>query len=198
MASSNTILDFSAPVVRVRCEEPEGTFIREVRFAPLSVSRLKEYYNKLSKFEVLFNHYIANDVDAFIHSFVHIDAAGNIVPNGLIWEVDDVGLLYMTEISPEYQAKVHFTFWDRRLRGREPIIQEMIKWSFKTFGFRRLVAEIPLYATPAILMAEKVGFKKEGRMRSAAYYRGKWFDMNLYSILREEVLDEHEAKDSDS
>jgi ribosomal-protein-alanine N-acetyltransferase len=33
---------------------------------------------------------------------------------------------------------------------------------------------------------EKVGFTKEGTMRKSSFSRGKWVDMEVYSILREE------------
>jgi RimJ/RimL family protein N-acetyltransferase len=33
---------------------------------------------------------------------------------------------------------------------------------------------------------EKVGFKREGTLRKASLIRGKWTDMFIFSILREE------------
>jgi len=36
---------------------------------------------------------------------------------------------------------------------------------------------------------EKTGFRKEGTMRKSRFSRGKWIDMSVYSILREEWKD---------
>jgi RimJ/RimL family protein N-acetyltransferase len=33
---------------------------------------------------------------------------------------------------------------------------------------------------------EKAGFKKEGQLRKAAFIRGDWRDLFIYSILKEE------------
>jgi len=33
---------------------------------------------------------------------------------------------------------------------------------------------------------EKVGFKKEGTLRKSLFLKGKWTDLSVYSILREE------------
>lgn len=177
----------SEPVVSVVCQEPEGVFRREVRFAPLTIERLQKYRERLSKFPTLFNCFV-RDADDFVLSFISEDD-GKLKANGLIWEVDDVGIFFLTDIYPAFQATGHFTFWDQRFRGREPLLREMIRYVFREFGFHRIVAEVPLYSAPTLAAVERVGFVKEGRLRKAAWYHGQWWDVNLYSILREEIED---------
>jgi RimJ/RimL family protein N-acetyltransferase len=119
-----------------------------------------------------------------------VNGPNNIIPTGLFWVIDNfIGMLYLTDIKPGLDAKVHYCFFDRRHIGREKLIREMLKFVFKEFQFERVTAEIPLYATRKTFMfAEQVGFKKEGRLRKAARYDGEVFDKNIYGITKGEVL----------
>lgn len=174
-------------ILTMDCSEPSGLIARSVRLCELSMAKLRFLHEKLSKFEVLFNDFTKDNPEAFIRAFVNIDQYGDVHPNGLVWEVDDVGILALTDIVPQNTAKAHFTFWDRRIRGREGLIRAMLKYVFEQLGLHRIVVEIPLYAVAAMAAVERMGFRKEGRMREAVLYRGEWFDVNLYSILDREV-----------
>lgn len=177
----------SREIMKVTCRENGESIERTVRFSSLSIERLHHYYQELSKFDVLFHDYVRGDPDAFIKTFISIDAAGQVHPKGLIWEVDDVGILYLTDIRPGFEAEGHYTFWDSRFRGREDLIRQMLRFIFDEYGFHRIYTRVPLYSPPALKAAERIGFVKEGRLREATLYKGKWFDMNIYSILNGEV-----------
>lgn len=181
----NTVL--KRPVVVELCQEPEGDFVRKVSLAQISFERLAFYYEKMKDFGVLFNDFIGNNPEAFFKSFVELDDTGRPMLKGLVWEVDDVGIIYLTNLIPEFEAEVHASFWDRRFRGRERLFLECIRYFMEAFDLHRIYMEIPLYAQPAMGAIERVGFKKEGRKRQAIPYKGKWFDVNLYSLLRDEV-----------
>lgn len=155
----------------------------------LDVEQLRYYYDKLSEFDVLFNDFIGNNIDDFIKKFITQNPDGSLESTGLIWQVDDVGIIYLTSIRPGIEAEGHFSFWDQRLKGREPLIRAMLKKAFEDYKFHRIVAHIPLYAKPVLAFVERVGFIKEGRMREAVRYKGDWMDANLYSILDREVED---------
>jgi RimJ/RimL family protein N-acetyltransferase len=171
---------------RVECREPTGIYQRAVRELVLDEETLSDLWEKLSKFPTLFNNHIKT-LDDFVNAFVDF-SGGEIKARGLVWAVDDVGILFITDIYPGFQASAHFTFWDRTFNGREELIRQMIRYVFEEFGFHRLIAEVPLYSRPTLQAAEKVGFVKEGRMRKFTWYKGQWWDVNLYSVLREEVV----------
>lgn len=170
----------------VECKEPEGTFQREVKLCQLSKAKLRYLYDKLKQFDVLFDKGIV-DSDSFIQSFVVINNDGTIEPVGIIVEVDDVGIIRFTEIEPNVSANIHVTFWDRRFRGREELVRQVLAYAMEIFNLHRISAQVPLYANPLLGAIERVGFKKEGRLREATLFRGKWFDVNQYSVLRGEV-----------
>ena len=116
---------------------------------------------------------------------------GSVIPNGLFWVIDDfVGVFYINEIDVmNREAHVHYTFFDRRTNGRIKLVKEMMKYVFLKYNFQRLNAPIPLYTSPITRkFCLDLGFYYEGKKRDAAFYKGQWFSVNLYGILRKEVL----------
>ncbi len=187
MDDRNNVLEFE-------CREPEGTLIRCVRPAVLTFATLKGYYDKLKEFDTIFNGYVANNIDAFIHSFVKGNGSGDVQSTGIIWEVDDVGILYLTEISVGNDAYAHFNFWDRRIKGRENLIRGMMRNVMGEFNLHRISIEVGMFAAAWMCPAvERIGFTREGRKREAIWHvpkktqEGQWFDSIMYSILRQEV-----------
>jgi RimJ/RimL family protein N-acetyltransferase len=174
-------------VLTMRCVEFKSEVVRHVSPVALTYEKLRYFYDKLKEFEVLFSDELPNDFISFAGRFLHEGRDGLLVANGLIWEVDDVGIVFMTGIT-DYSAVVHFTFWDRKFKGREDLLREMLRYGMERFGFERFETRIGLYAKGALYAVERIGFVKEGRLRKVTRYKGEWFDANIYSVLREEVL----------
>ena len=164
-----------------------------MRPVSLSTEKLREYYERLEEFDIAFNDHVPNTPGGFASMFLSVNEDLSVSAKGLIFEVDDVGILYLTHIMPGFSALAHFAFWDRRLRGREELIRKMIEFAFETYGFQRIETRVALYAVPAMAATERIGFVKEGRAREAVRRNGEWYDVNLYSILRREVLNGSEA-----
>lgn len=184
------------PLMRVLCKEKGGDVVREIRLASLSTEKLRHYYDNLKQFRAIFNDHVNGSFERFANLFLSQNVeTGALQPRGLIWEVDDVGILFLTEVD-EVQGEAHFTFWDRRLKGRENLIIEMVRYVFMHYKIHRIETRVALYATPIMLAVERMGFKAEGRLRDAILYEGEWFDVNVYSILSHEVLDAAEDRKS--
>lgn len=179
-------LDQSKVLLAVECNEPDGKVVRSVRPCRLTLDKFRFFYSKIGQFKTLLNEDI-DTFEKFVSSFMYQDEAGVLHPTGLIWEVDDVGLLFLTEIKPMFEAQAHFVFWDRRFKGRKRLILEMLAYVFHKYSFHRIVVEVPLYAAKTMNAVERIGFVKEGRKREAVRHNGMWFDVNLYSILESEV-----------
>lgn len=173
-------------ILSVECKEPEGTFTRHVRMERLSFERLEFIWNKCKEFKILFNDFVDGDFKAFVNHFVMMDQDG-LTAAGIIYAVDDVGLFIVNDIRPALSATIHYLFWDKRFRGREELCRRMMKHVFDEFKFRRLETRIPLIAQPAIQNASRIGLIREGRLRKAILYEGEWVDMNLYSMLPEDL-----------
>lgn len=173
-------------ILECECRERGGTVVRTVRLGHLSMERMKFLWEKLSEFDVLFNDFVQGDFKAFVNHFI-VQVDGQPAPAGLLWDVDDVGIIMVNEIIPFDSAKAHFVFWDKRFRGRENLIRKMLEYGFETYKFRRIRTEVPLYAAKTKKSVQRVGFIQEGRMRKAALWKGEWFDVDIFSILPEDL-----------
>lgn len=182
----------SEPILVATCVEPDGTFERSVYPMMLTPETLKTFWEKSKQFKYLFDNNVNGDFKKFCELFLYDGPNGELQSNGLFWVVDDfVGVFYMTHIVPGSDAKVHYTFFDRRHRGRRDLAMEMIKYVFRKYNFRRLSVEIPLYATEhAFKFIDSLGFRKEGRRRKAIWHNDDWFDVALFGILKEEALNQ--------
>jgi RimJ/RimL family protein N-acetyltransferase len=173
--------------MKVVCKEPEGPVEREVWPFVFNRENIFKLYKAASQFPVLFDGAVGT-MENFLSRFLVENLSGDIEPAGLIWVIDDfVGIVYMNNISLE-EADVHYSFFDRRHKGRETLVSAMLKYAFNKYRFTRLNAQIPAYAGlgPRIF-AERCGFRLEGRKRKAVWYKGEKFDVYLYGILAEEV-----------
>ncbi len=73
----------------------------------------------------------------------------------------------------------------RKGTGKEALTQ-LMTFAFHTMNLYRLEAEVVDYNEPAKALFEKSGFTKEGRLRSAKFFQGKYYDILRYGILRDE------------
>ena len=183
-----TLIEPQTSIITAICNEPEGTFVRHVYPMALSLENLHRFWEKASQFRTVFNSDVRGDFKAFCELFLSLD--GNIPrAHGLFWVIDDfVGLYYMTHLS-DHDCQVHYTFFDKRHKGREELTREMLRYAFRTFGFQRMTVEIPLYASRNTFgFTHAIGFKKEGVRRKCIKYKDDWFDAACFGLLRSEAL----------
>lgn len=178
----------SEPVVSSVCTEKNGSIERHVYKMALTQESVKLFWEKARKFDTLFTQEIKNDFRLFLSVFLD-ENDGVIEGRGLLWRIDDyVGIFYLTDISPENDAQVHVTFFDGRIKGRENLAIDMLRFAFKVYQFRRLSAVVPMYAaTASHSFIRRIGFKIEGRKRLSCGFKGSWYDTVQYGILASEV-----------
>lgn len=189
----------SNALFEVTLDEPEGKVTRKVFPIIFTLPNLQKFYDKAKKFPTLYGKEIIDSPEEFLKLFV-VEYGDTISLNGLFWGICDdeeltnlVGVFYMTDIMPS-EALVHYTFFDRRHKGRQQLVKAMMKYVFEKYKFQRLSVEIPLYTISkhrnqnTIRFILDCGFFYEGKKRKAAYYRGDWYDINMYGILRTEAL----------
>jgi RimJ/RimL family protein N-acetyltransferase len=193
-------MHYNVPIFSVECHEPEGPIKRTVYPMALNPQNIKTFWNKARGFKHLFGRELRDNFHEFASTLVSGENEDDLKANGLFWRIDDfVGIFYMTDIEPNVDAKVHYTFFDRRHRGRIDLVKTMIRYVFMKYGFHRLTAEIPLFATkiysvdePSInqgvlSFVQNVGFKPEGRKREAVKFDNDWFDVQHFGILKQET-----------
>lgn len=188
-------------VLRVKATDPKKGDVEYI-VTPFIFTQenIKRFWERSSRFPTLFNKEVRSDFKKFLEVLMYQDAVtGSVSARGLFWQIstaDDplVGVFYLSNIIIEEDATAHFTYLDGRLRGRAGLGKKMMEWAFKTYGFRRLTVELPYHVGPAIFSYVKnsLGFTQEGKKRAAAERDGKLYDVGIFGILREEVLDGNE------
>lgn len=182
-------------IVTAECNEPDGLVTREVRLLKFTPVNLSKFWAQAKKHRTIFRFEIGGDFRKFMDRFVKQGPSGDLLPTGLFWVVDDfVGVFYLTDIDIGIDAVAHYSFFDGRHHGREKLVLEMLKYAFTVLGFNRLTSEIPLHASPHThnFVEHTVGFKKEGRKRAASELNGKFYDLNIYGLTKEEAFMNHD------
>lgn len=191
--TATNIARTEAPIFQCPCKEDNlGSITRSVYEMDLSPENLKKFWDKAKQFKVLFRDEVGGDFAKFI-SMLASQEGDRIVANGLFWKIDDmVGVYYMTNIQ-SYDAQIHYSFFDRRHKGRHRITRMMIQYVFDRFGFHRLSAEVPAFMNRGYLkhgtipFVEEIGMRYEGTKRKAAFFNNDWYDVRCFGILKEEA-----------
>jgi RimJ/RimL family protein N-acetyltransferase len=182
----------SAPddiVFSVICDEPEGKVLRNVRMFEFTSENLHKLYFQVTKFRTFLGVEVRTFED-MLRIFVDEGPHGEIIPKGLCLVVDDfVGIFWLTDIVGLHEASVHYTFFDRRHKGRQELCRAALNHAFSVFKFHRLWTKVPVNAVGVLFFIEQIGFTKVGRLRRSTYFRGKYYDTNVYDLLHEEILD---------
>lgn len=169
------------------CEEPEGTVTRNVRRFIFTPENLLALWERQRQFKTLMGREIYS-FDEFVDFFIRVLPNGAIEPRGICHVIDDgVGIFWLSDITYPAYAEVHYTFFDRRHKGRVNLVREAIKYIFDATDIGCLYVRVGLYAKSPMKFVEQIGFKKEGRLRKRMYYQGSWYDANSYSITQEEA-----------
>lgn len=161
----------------------------EVRPMSLTPENIQRFWNEAKKYPTLYGKEIRGNVKDFMELFFTDDEGNTIENRGLFFTINDfTGVFYLTDIRPEEDALAHYTFFDKRHHGREPLVKEMAKWLFNRYKFNRLSVEIPNYASPqARHFVQACGFVFEGKRRKAVMYKGELFDVSLFGLLKSEI-----------
>lgn len=154
---------------------PEG-----VRIGSYNKESLKEVWLKLKDFDPLFSDREMKKPEVFLDEFLSQDS--------LILETKD-GIVLLDNIVPDLRGEIHFSFFDRKLEGKEKVMKDILLWFMWTYRLKRIETFIPSYAKAVQRFLEKkLSFKHEGTMRNRVYHKGLLLDIFIYGILFEEVI----------
>jgi hypothetical protein len=175
----------------VNCKEPKGDVERSIYPFVFSEENVRKFWNQAKKYPQIFGKDTIGDIEDFLNMFFYLDGEGLWQTNNLFYVVDDfVGMLSLTNIYHPTDALMHFTFYDGRLRGRENLVKEIIKYVMSTYEFNRLSAEIPAYVSKSTLkfLSDHVGLVLEGKKRLAQYGpQGNLVDVLLYGVTKQDI-----------
>ncbi len=69
----------------------------------------------------------------------------------------------------------------------------LLSFLFEKLRLHRVQADTDPENTPAWLLLERLGFRREAHFRQSLWFKGRWADEYVYAILREEWSSSHRA-----
>lgn len=180
------------PLFEVECEDPKkGVQLLKVYDVVFDNVTMAQIWERQKQFRTMMGREI-HTFEELTNFFIETKPDGSFQSRGICYRIASdedpmVGIFWLSDIHYPAYAEVHYTFFDRRHKGRVQLIREALKYARKTFDIKRYYVRVGLYAKLPIKFVEEIGFFKEGRLRHCMYYRGDFWDANQYSLLKEEI-----------
>ena len=105
------------------------------------------------------------------------------------WDGNVIGEIGLKSIRwYNRKGEIHLAL-KKEFRGKglgQAALGLIIDFAFNTLNFHRLEAEVTAYNKTSQFLFEKMGFRREGVLREAKYYQGKYHHILRYGLLRPE------------
>jgi hypothetical protein len=145
-----------------------------------SITKIRGIWDRIKGFDKLFTDDVRWDEEWFMRRIY--------APDTVFFEVDS-GIMLLTDLKEGLMASAHITFWDCKLSPRTQLIKDCLFWCFMRYDLHRIEIVIPEFSRALRrFVEEKLGFTREGRLRSRMWYMGNLCDALIYSLLREEAI----------
>ncbi len=106
---------------------------------------------------------------------------------GVVKDNELIGIISLDR-SDSFDVEVHLIFFDRQPAEKVDLCKMLMKMMFDFFPtMRRMTTSVPEAYRHTWRLAERIGFKHEGKKRSAVSIGGKWYNLHIFGILREEA-----------
>lgn len=164
----------------------------EYRPLVLTKGKLEYLWDRMRMYPQVFDDIIPRTFEVFKETML--------APTNQFYEILDkgeiLGLAAATQVRPTLDANMHLVMFDRRLRGREPVLLAALRDFGIRAKLRRMTVVLPEDNKTAIKLVERLGFRLEGVMRKAHLRDGIYRDYHIYGILAEELYSYSEPKGS--
>jgi hypothetical protein len=108
--------------------------------------------------------------------------------NSWFVQVGEAGLVYFTNIIPDWCGDVNAVFWDGHLSAdRREVMKKIVMLTMDRFNLRRLNAFVPAKNKPFFVTLKKIGFAAEGLQRMAWRDASGDCDLHVLGLLREDL-----------
>jgi ribosomal-protein-alanine N-acetyltransferase len=140
--------------------------------------------------EDFFDNALTSEDDVKLLAFAE-DASGDAATGADSEPIGVVGLA-ATQYGPDETARARdmelMYYLDPDVHGRgygTESVGRLVQFAFEDLNLRRLTAYPGDFNDASVGLLENLGFKREGARRGAAYYRGDYYDLLTYGLLRE-------------
>jgi RimJ/RimL family protein N-acetyltransferase len=157
---------------------------------PILFDRWSDIENR-GEFFPIFLSSEAKFYDEFKKTGMWTDESGRLL---IVNKKDDaiLGMIFFFKSVPYFDAlEIGYILFEAGQRGKglmSEALTLLTRFLFETKTIRRLQLTVCVGNTPSKKVAEKCGFQSEGIARQAVFIKGRYLDIEWFSILREDVL----------
>lgn len=131
----------------IYCDEPKQGVIRRVRPLPRTIEGVLEAHTRLLS------------VPNFLDTDDEFMGLTSLLTEEVdVLEVDNVGLVALDLIERGRHARIHCTFWDKRLRGREFLCRRITEEWIDKYGLKGIYCQVAPTASVLRRFLERVGY----------------------------------------
>lgn len=157
-----------------------------VKIAEFDLKKLRGLWERVKDYQHLF---VRDGTQTFDYFSRALTSGENGLPT-IVLEIPQ-GIIYAKNVSVGHKADGHFIFFDHKLRNKVELIKECLIWIFLVADLERFAVWLPPYCGAIKRFLKRdLGFTKEGTLRRSVKHGGKFIDMDVFSVLRDEVLQE--------
>jgi RimJ/RimL family protein N-acetyltransferase len=108
--------------------------------------------------------------------------------NSIHWAIEESGYIVARNVRKGGSCDLHFVIWDRQYPFPKAIQagKEALDHLFNISGVERVTGPVPTHNHQAKRFATLLRFKYEGSMRRAELYKGIYYDVDIFGILKSE------------
>jgi [ribosomal protein S5]-alanine N-acetyltransferase len=96
---------------------------------------------------------------------------------------------FLNMLTKHYRAEVGYElskeYWGKGIANEA--LEAVVKYGFRHFQLERIQALIEPANLPSQKLVERLGFRREGLLRHFEFTCGKFDDLYMYSIIKEEI-----------
>lgn len=142
-----------------------------------SKGKLEELWAKVQELpEIVSNEPQFSDASSFFRSISH--------QRSVFYEVGDcVGMVSLLDVRPKLDALLKFVFFDRKLRGKELVVRDILDNAAHIFKLHRVTAIEPSKRETTCNFIMRCGFLLEGVMRHAYLDDGEYSDLAVFGLV---------------
>jgi hypothetical protein len=153
---------------------PDG--IKIVEFTP---EKLTDIWKNLKQFDSTILERDLKDRITFVEAML---------PPHIVMETDH-GIILFEDVNIGLRARMHVSFWDKKLSERADLVKQCLQWIFLSLDLYRIDVWVPAYARAfSRFLTSKLGFNFEGTLRNYFKRNDVLIDTNIYALQREEIL----------
>lgn len=89
------------------------------------------------------------------------------------------------EVRGDYGYDLNFNYWNKGIMTET--LNTVVNFAVYQLNINRLEANVSIENIASIKVLKKCGFIEEGIMRSRSYWKGKYHDMMILSLLKNEL-----------